>query len=213
MDIIEQHRKTARRLSRENGTSHQSELNAIAASNGHANWGSYLNSLGSGQSRTGMMEITDLPAGRRELEAYAKELSHTIMPLHPALRDTDYEKREHGSLTGLILVEISRAREEGRNPSIAVLRGWLTGSLEEAEERNEEERVRAAEEQRFHVGDSHREFFRNLARKVNASQPYGRAYAEMTRMASMAPNERFQILMEIIPALSDHIDDELEKAA
>ena len=48
---------------------------------------------------------------------------------------------------------------------------------------------------------------------MNASQPYGRAYAEMTRMASMAPSERFQVLMEIIPALSDHIDDEIEKAA
>lgn len=213
MDIIEQHRKTARRLSKENGTSHQSELNTIAARNGHANWGAYLASLKAGLSGAGGGELTDLPSTRRELEKRAKEITHRIMPLHPMLQENDYEKREHGSLTGLILVEVSRAREEGRVPSIESLRGWLTRSLEEADARDEEDRLRAAEEQRFHIGDAHKAFFSDLARKVNASQPYGRAYAEMTRMASMAPSERFQVLMEIIPALSDHIDDEIEKAA
>jgi len=213
MDIIEQHRKTARRLSRKNGTSHQAELNAIAVKHGHSNWGSYLRSLEEIGTGNGSDELTDLPTDRREMERYAKELSHRIIPLHPMLQESEFEKREHGSLAGLILVEISRAREEGRPASISSLRGWLTKSLEQADARDEEERQKAAEEQRFHIGDPHKTIFSDLAKQVNASQPYGRAYAEMTRMASMAPAERFQVLMEIIPALSDHIDDELMKAA
>lgn len=213
MDIIKQHRKTARQLSRQNGTSHQFELNVIAVKNGHANWGSFLTFLKTDHIEVIDGDFTVLPTPRRELEKYAKLLSHKIIPLHPTLQESDYEKREHGSLTGLILVEISRAREEGRSPSIASLRGWLTRSLEEAESQNEDERRKAAEEGRFHIGDAHKAFFADLAKEVNASQPYGRAYAEMTRMSSMATNERFQLLMEIIPALSDHIDDELERAA
>ena len=213
MDIIEEHKKTARRLSRENGTSHQSELNNIAKKNGHHNWGSYLIHHSADPSQNDRSILAELPSSRRELEKYAEDLSLNILSLQPIIHGVNHEKNAHKSLTGLILAEICCAHEEGRPASITSLRGWLTASLETAGAKDEEDRKRANEEGQIYLGDSHRAFFVDMARKVNVSQPYGRAYAEMTKMASMAPAERFQILMDIIPALSDYIDGEFEKAS
>jgi hypothetical protein len=56
---IEQLKKTARMASRRNGTSHQSELNAIAVEHGHTHWGALL----AASTMTGGSPSSGLPDG------------------------------------------------------------------------------------------------------------------------------------------------------
>ena len=210
MDIIEQHRRTARRLSRENGTSHQFELNAIAKKSGHGNWGSYLRSLNTASPAAA--DLTDVPAGGRDLNKYVDDLGRRIFTTQSLFQEEDYSNSDCAILAGLILVEISLAKEDNRSPSLVTLRDWLLASLEEACMQNDKNRQKAVAQGHIHLGNAHKAFFLEMANRMNEAQPYGRTHAEMTRLASMSPIERDHHLIGIISALTEYIED-LEKAA
>ena len=213
MDIIEQHRRTARRLSKENGTSHQFELNAIAKKGGHGNWGSYLRSLNTASPASATAaDLNDVPAGGRDLNKYVDDLGRRIFTTQSLFQEGDYSNSDCAILAGLILVEISLAKEDDRSPSLVTLRDWLLVSLEEACAQDDKKRQKAAAQGHIHIGNSHKAFFLELAKRMNEAQPYGRTYAEMTRLASMSPIERDHHLIGIISALTEHIED-IEKAA
>ena len=207
MDIIEQHRKTARKLSKKNGTSHQAELNAIAKAHGHAAWGPYLATIKESQTSADLSELTAIPEGRKSIEIYALTIARKIMAMNERFGPSQNPYTEDLVLRALLVVEIIRAQNEGRPASIFMLRDWLTSDLEQMNDAERRGREEASAAGSFYNKDPQQAYFQSLAKKAAESHPYGRAYAEMTRVASMAPSERFQILMEIIPALSDFSDD------
>ena len=78
---IEKLKKTARLASRRNGTSHQSELNAIAAEHGHTHWGALLAS----SSITTKANASTLPDGAYLDPAF--DPPRMFLPIDAASRD------------------------------------------------------------------------------------------------------------------------------
>lgn len=201
MTSIDTHKKHAKRQARKSGTSHQSELNAIAQNNGHANWGSFL----SAQTSTPATTLQDLPDNPRELEEALRTTAGTIIT-------NEFEETARKTLSALLLVETLRASQENRFPDLSKMREWFAEELNRVANTEMLERHNAEDEGKFFTCDYERDWMDGLANECHRARPYGHAYAQMKRVAAMNKTDRTNMLMEILPSLTDRIDD-LQKSA
>lgn len=204
--IIDDHKRMARRASRKNGTRYQAELNAIAREHGYQTWGAYLQVWEAGSSGKDPTMLTGVPDNRIDMESYASNLAVGILTDTNNLGQSTYGGREKSCLTGLIVAEIIVANNETRRPSMRALRNWLTTDLEESFEQDKRDENDARSEGMIYSGDPHAKLIQALVDEVKHAQPYGRAYVELWRLASMGKQERIHLLMDIIPSLSNYID-------
>lgn len=206
LNLIQKNQSDARQAAKQNGTSYREELRLLAEEYGHRSYGRLLQYMLAGPYGKEPTMLRDLPGTRIALEDYAGRLSSKIITGNPKLGQGVIGWRETNFLTGLILAEVVVAKEEERTPSIRALREWLTFDLEEATEQDQDDQRIAVIEGKLYDGDRHAQLIRKLTDLIKEAQPYGRAYAEMWRLSTMAKAERFDLLMEIIPALSNYID-------
>lgn len=208
MESIKHARKTAKRLAKLNGSSYQSELNAIAKDNGHASWGSYLRSASGNQS-----SLTDnfMPSAQNYSDAFAgaKNLSHHIISGFSGKESENYLTLAQETLTSLILIETSRAQKEARQGTIADLKEWLINGLREIDPVEEARRLQAIQNRHFYIGDSHKTFFTELAKEAAVSAPHGAAHTNMIYIVNMAPAERLRLLAIIVAAITGHLSQKL----
>lgn len=212
MKSLKQARKTAKRLAKLNGSSYQSELNIIAQSNGHANWGSYLRPESDIDNSTLRRFVSAEPDDAIDFED-AENIAQSLIGAICANEGEDHLKLACETLTSFILIEGSYAQTENRSASIAELKKWLVKGLRQIDPEEQARRFQKSQARQIYIGDPHKSLFVKLAEEAATNDSCRRAHLNMQYIASMAPTERHRLLTTIINAITQHLNQPEKQAA
>ncbi|WP_298843333.1 type IV secretory system conjugative DNA transfer family protein [uncultured Salinicola sp.] len=155
------------------------------------------------------------PAGTAERDTYLDAVANVMSPSSgKGGGSNDYfEQKGRAALVGFLHYICSKVAdpEEGQintanipsywlkdgkdmEPSIPMLIDMINEGLRQASEKNDAEKAKAAEEQRFHQGDALADWLKGIVSECVTNEYNPRALTEITPLVSMAPNERSGVL-------------------
>lgn len=155
------------------------------------------------------------PAGTAERDTYLDAVANVMSPSSgKGGGSNDYfEQKGRAALVGFLHYICSKVAdpEEGQintaniptrwlddgkdmEPSIPMLIDMINEGLRQASEKNDAEKAKAAEEQRFHQGDALADWLKGIVSECVTNDYNPRALTEITPLVSMAPNERSGVL-------------------
>lgn len=152
------------------------------------------------------------PAGTAERDTYLDAVANVMSPSSGKGGNSDYfEQKGRAALVGFLhyicskiadaepgLIDMTNIPQNmiqpDMEPSIPMLIDMINEGLRTASVKNDEEKEKAAQENRFYQGDALSDWLKGIVHecKVNGYNP--RALTEITPLVSMAPNERSGIL-------------------
>ena len=153
------------------------------------------------------------PAGTAERDTYLDAVANVMSPSSgKGGGSNDYfEQKGRAALVGFLHYICSKVADpeegqinmenipsnwhgEGIEPSIPMLIDMINEGLRRASEKNDAEKAKAAEEQRFHQGDALADWLKGIVAECVTNNYNPRALTEITPLVSMAPNERSGVL-------------------
>lgn len=152
------------------------------------------------------------PSGTAERDTYLDAVANVMSPSSGKGGNSDYfEQKGRAALVGFLhyicskiadaepgLIDMTNIPQNmiqpDMEPSIPMLIDMINEGLRTASVKNDEEKEKAAQENRFYQGDALSDWLKGIVHecKVNGYNP--RALTEITPLVSMAPNERSGIL-------------------
>lgn len=132
-----------------------------------------------------------LPDGDDALERHVERIADILIP--ESVNDY-FDTKGRQALLGFLLVEVGRAKKDGRTPSIPALVDWINAGLRAASDDNERRRSRAKDFASYRAINALSDWLRTVVTECREHGYHRRAAAEIMPLASMAPNELSGIL-------------------